>query len=65
MDVDDLRTFVESRRRGGVSAASRRLNLAKSIVSRRLLRLEAELETQLLARTTRARGPDRGGHDVP
>ncbi|PXW61467.1 LysR family transcriptional regulator [Methylobacterium sp. B4] len=53
MDVDDLRTFVEVADAGGVSAASRRLNLAKSIVSRRLLRLEAELGTQLLARTTR------------
>ncbi|MGX7705546.1 LysR family transcriptional regulator [Methylobacterium sp. Gmos1] len=53
MDVDDLRTFVEVADAGGLSAASRRLNLAKSIVSRRLLRLEAELGTQLLARTTR------------
>lgn len=53
MDVDDLRTFVEVADAGGVSAASRRLNLAKSIVSRRLLRLEAEIGTQLLARTTR------------
>lgn len=53
MDVDDLRTFVEVADAGGVSAASRRLNMAKSIVSRRLLRLEAEVGTQLLARTTR------------
>lgn len=53
MDIDDLRTFVEVADAGGVSAASRRLNMAKSIVSRRLLRLEAELGTLLLARTTR------------
>jgi len=53
MDFDDLQTFVEVAEAGGVSPAARRLGVAKSIVSRRLLRLEAELGTQLLARTTR------------
>lgn len=53
MDIEELRTFVEVADSGGVSPAARRLGVSKSIVSRRLLRLEAELGVQLLARSTR------------
>lgn len=53
MDIEALRTFVEVADSGGVSPAARRLGVSKSIVSRRLARLEAELGVQLLARTTR------------
>src|ERR1700742_3765574 len=53
MDLEDLRTFVDVADAGGVSAAARRLGVSKSIVSRRLFRLESELGIQLLARTTR------------
>lgn len=53
MDTEDLRTFVEIADAGGVSSAARRLSVSKSIVSRRLLRLEEELGVQLVARTTR------------
>lgn len=53
MEVEDLRTFVEVADAGGVSPAARRLGVSKSIVSRRLSRLEMELGVQLLARTTR------------
>jgi DNA-binding transcriptional LysR family regulator len=53
VDIEELRTFVEVADAGGVSPAARRLGVSKSIVSRRLVRLETELGIQLLARTTR------------
>ncbi len=53
MDMDELRTFVEVADAGGITPAALRLGVAKSIVSRRLARLEADLGVQLLARTTR------------
>lgn len=53
MDMEDLQTFVAVADAGGISSAARRLGVSKSIVSRRLFRIEAELGVQLLARTTR------------
>src|SRR5437660_44006 len=53
LDLEDLQTFVEVADAGGVSPAARRLGVSKSIVSRRLSRMEAELGIQLLVRTTR------------
>ena len=53
MEIEDLRTFVEVADAGGVSAAALRLGISKSIVSRRLARIEAELGVLLLARSTR------------
>jgi DNA-binding transcriptional LysR family regulator len=53
MDIEELHTFVEVADAGGLSPAALRLGVSKSIVSRRLARLEAELGIQLLARTTR------------
>jgi len=52
-NLEDLETFVAVADTGGVSPAARRLGLPKSIVSRRLGRLEAELGAQLLTRNTR------------
>jgi DNA-binding transcriptional LysR family regulator len=53
LNIEDLQTFVEVADAGGVSPAARRLGVSKSIVSRRLFRLETELGVQLLARSTR------------
>lgn len=53
LNLEDLQTFVEVADAGGISAAARHLGVSKSIVSRRLFRLEADLGIQLLARTTR------------
>lgn len=53
MEIDDLRAFVEVAEAGGVSPAARRLGVTKSVVSRQIARLEAELGVQLLARSTR------------
>ena len=52
-DLADFETFVAVADAGGVSGAARRLGLPKSIVSRRLARLESELNAQLLTRSTR------------
>jgi DNA-binding transcriptional LysR family regulator len=52
-ELADFETFVAVADTGGVSGAARRLGLPKSIVSRRLSRLESELNAQLVTRTTR------------
>jgi DNA-binding transcriptional LysR family regulator len=61
MDLDDLRSFVEVVESGGFNRAARRLGVAKSIVSRRIARLEAELGVRLLSRTTRGISPTEAG----
>lgn len=53
MNIEELQTFIEIADAGGVSPAARRLGVSKSIVSRRLLRLETELGVQLLTRNNR------------
>ena len=53
IDTDDVRTFLEVTDAGGLTPASRRLGLSKSVVSRQLTRLEGALGAQLFVRTTR------------
>jgi DNA-binding transcriptional LysR family regulator len=52
-ELDDIRAFVEVAEAGGFGRAAKRLGLSKSVVSRRIARLETDLGTRLLSRTTR------------
>jgi DNA-binding transcriptional LysR family regulator len=63
LEIDDMRAFVEVVDSGGFSRAARRLGISKSIVSRRVSRLEEEVGTRLLNRTTRGIGPTEAGLD--
>jgi DNA-binding transcriptional LysR family regulator len=62
-DLDDIRTFTEVVDSGSLSLASARLGISKSMVSRRLARLEADLGAPLLARTTRGMSLTEAGAD--
>lgn len=53
VELEDLRTFIAVADAGGLSLAARRLGVSKSIVSRRIFRLEEALGVKLLARRTR------------
>ncbi|MEE4452121.1 LysR family transcriptional regulator [Novosphingobium resinovorum] len=49
-----MESFVESVKRGGLGAAAQRLGISRTIVSRNIQSLEAELGVRLLNRTTRS-----------
>jgi len=61
LEIEDLRTFVEVADAEGITPAANRLGVSKSIVSRRLARLEGEFGVQLVARTTRGAGLTEAG----
>jgi DNA-binding transcriptional LysR family regulator len=58
---EDMQTFVEVVESGGFNRAAGRLGVSKSIVSRRIAGLEAELGTRLLSRTTHGVSPTEAG----
>jgi len=64
IELEDLRSFVEVVESGGFSRAARRLGVSKSMVSRRVGRLEDELGSRLLSRTTRGLSPTEAGLEL-
>lgn len=61
MEIEDIQAFVAVADAGGLTAAASRLGVSKSIVSRRLARLEKSLGTSLLTRTTRGTALTQAG----
>lgn len=61
MSFEDLSTFLLVLELGSLSRAAERLDVSKSIVSRRISELEAELGVALLSRTTRHISPTAAG----
>ena len=60
-EIEDLRSLVEVVESGSFNRAATRLGVSKSIVSRRIARLEADLGIRLLRRTTRGVSPTEAG----
>ncbi|MET0292338.1 MAG: LysR family transcriptional regulator [Steroidobacteraceae bacterium] len=52
-DLDDVRALLEVARTGSFSRAAQHLGLSKSMVSRRIVKLERSIGAELLSRTTR------------
>lgn len=52
-DLNDMRLYVEVVEQGGFSAASRKLDMPRSRLSRRIALLEDDLGVRLIQRTTR------------
>jgi DNA-binding transcriptional LysR family regulator len=60
-ELEELRTFVEVIESGGLNRAAARLGVSKSIISRRITRLETDLGTRLLSRSPRGISPTEAG----
>jgi len=61
VELVDLRSFVEVVESKGFGRAARRLGMSKSMISRRIARMEADLGARLLSRTTRGISPTEAG----
>ena len=60
-DLDDVKAFLAVANAGGFSRAAEQLATAKSVVSRRVARLEGDLGTRLLTRSSRGVVPTEAG----
>jgi DNA-binding transcriptional LysR family regulator len=63
-DITELRTFVSIIGAGSLSAAAREMDLALSVVSKRLASLECRTEARLIARSTRRLALTEEGQDL-
>ncbi len=63
-DIAELRTFVRIVAAGSLSAASREMGLALSVVSKRLATLERRAEVRLIARSTRSLATTEEGQQL-
>ncbi|MGZ3218094.1 LysR family transcriptional regulator (plasmid) [Paracoccus sp. T5] len=61
MDIKALRSFAAIMEEGSFAAAARRIGVSKSMCSKMIADLEADLGTRLLTRTTRAVTPTAAG----
>jgi DNA-binding transcriptional LysR family regulator len=63
LDLEDVHAFAVVAEAGGLSRAGTRLGMSKSMLSRRLTRLESYLGVRLFARTTRGVALTEAGAD--
>ncbi|TPE49269.1 LysR family transcriptional regulator [Amaricoccus solimangrovi] len=63
-EIEDLRSFVEIARSRSLSRAAEAMGISKSMVSRRLTRLEAGFGARLFDRTTRGVRPTEAGDEL-
>lgn len=64
IDLEDLKAFVAVVENGGFNRTAERLGVSKSIVSRRIARLEEEIGARLLSRTPRGVSPTEAGLEL-
>jgi DNA-binding transcriptional LysR family regulator len=58
---ESMRAFARVVEEGGFAAAARKMGLSRSVVNKSVIRLEHDLETQLLRRSTRKVTPTEAG----